>query len=137
MSDVPDIAGQAVPRLRRKSEQRLLWDALPGGKDFGTLRAPSAGLQGTNFTASRMLVLVGQRSPFHDWSGEHIIYQLTGEVEFDISDHTFHLDPDDMLFIPAGVIYRYRNVADENATFLSIIGRVDEWPSSGHYVADE
>jgi quercetin dioxygenase-like cupin family protein len=126
-----------TPKLRPRNKQSPHWDALPGGKTFGTLRAACSGLAGTNFTVNKVLVLVGQHSPPHDWSGEHVVYQLVGQMEFEIGDQTYHLDPQDMLFIPARVVYRYRNVADDNAAFLSIIGRVDEWPSTGQYFSDE
>jgi hypothetical protein len=38
-----------------------------------------------------------------------------------------------MLFLPAGVRYAYRNSSVGESSFLSIAGRVDEWPATASY----
>jgi hypothetical protein len=38
-----------------------------------------------------------------------------------------------MLFIPADAKYVYTNVSREQATFVSILGKVDSWPHEGTY----
>jgi hypothetical protein len=42
----------------------------------------------------------------------------------------------DMLFIPAGAVYGYTNVGRGDVRFITIIGKVKEWPSSGNYFFD-
>jgi hypothetical protein len=41
-----------------------------------------------------------------------------------------------MLFIPAGAVYGYTNVGRGEVRFITIIGKVDEWPTSGKYFFD-
>ncbi len=62
---------------------------------------------------------------------------LSGEVEFRVQEREgeqrYLLEPPDLLYLPPGVTYEYRNVGMEQATFLSIAGRVDEWPARARY----
>ena len=53
------------------------------------------------------------------------------------SSTAYTLEPNDMLLLPAGVPYEYRNSGLEQASFASIAGRVDEWPAKAHYAGIE
>jgi quercetin dioxygenase-like cupin family protein len=78
----------------------------------------------------------GQTSPPHDYNGEHIIFQLEGEIEFNFEAASYQLIAYDMLFIPVGATYGYSNIGVADARFISIIGKVNEWPTSGNYFFD-
>ena len=57
-------------------------------------------------------------------------------MEFNFEDRSYRLAPSDMLFIPSGAIYGYGNVGRGDARFITIIGKVDAWPTSGKYFFD-
>jgi mannose-6-phosphate isomerase-like protein (cupin superfamily) len=85
-----------------------------------------------------ILVLpVGQGCPRHDYGGDVIALALEGRVEFAVHEEaertTYLLEPNDMLLLPAGVSYEYRNAGPTQASFASIAGRVDEWPAKARY----
>jgi quercetin dioxygenase-like cupin family protein len=129
-------ADQSSPFHLRHKTARLHWKALPKSDQFGHHRGLYDRIEGTNFRAGILVLPFGQSSPPHDYNGEHIIFQLEGEVEFDFKDASYRLEPNDMLFIPAGAVYGYRNVGRGDVRFVTIIGRVDEWPTSGQYFFD-
>lgn len=76
---------------------------------------------------------VRSESSVHTSNGEHIIFQLEGEVEFKHGNETFHLEKYDMLFIPANYPYEFSNVGMGSAAFLGIAGKVQEWPATSTY----
>lgn len=132
-TDTPSPA----PVLLKHRDMQPRWDYLAdkGGQQFGSIRAIYDGLHGTNYNSHKVLLVVGQASPVHDSTAEHIIFQLQGQVEFEMGGESYVLDPGDMLFIPAKVPYLYRNVGEDNVIFLSTVGRVDSWPPKGTYGA--
>ena len=83
----------------------------------------------------------GQGCPKHDFGGDVVVLALEGEVEFAVHDGdrttAYRLEPNDMLLLPAGVPYEYRNSGPGEASFASIAGRVDEWPARARYAGIE
>lgn len=129
------------PQLVRRSELRVDWDTLPHGKDFGTIRGIHRDSNGQIMTASNCKVVLavvpfGQGTPRHSSSGEHIILGVQGEVEWDIDGQTFIVGAGDMLFFPQNAIYKYRNIGQGEAYHYAIVGRYDEWPTTGKYYED-
>lgn len=127
--------------ILRRAEMRPNWTS-PRSAEEGWRRAALRGaggrvISGTNFKATIMVIPVGQASPPHTWSGEHIVFGIRGVVEFTIEGESTELHPEDILFFPANAVYEYRTVGAQDASFLSIVGRVDEWPCTGHYVPPE
>jgi quercetin dioxygenase-like cupin family protein len=124
------------PFLLRSRDMRLHWGKLPKSDQFGHHRGLYDRLEGTNFRAGIVVLPFGQTSPPHDYNGEHIIFALEGEVEFSFERVQHRLGANDMLFIPAGAVYGYANVGRGDVRFITIIGRVQEWPTSGNYFFD-
>jgi quercetin dioxygenase-like cupin family protein len=124
------------PYHLRSTDMRLHWKELPKSDTFGHHRALYDRIEGTSFRAGILVLPFGQSSPPHDYNGEHIIFQLEGEVEFNFEDTSYRLTPMDMLFIPASAVYGYANIGRGDVRFITIIGKVDEWPTSGNYFFD-
>lgn len=124
------------PYLLRSKDMRLHWKELPKSDVFGHHRGLYDRIEGTSFRAGILVLPFGQTSPPHDYNGEHIIFQLEGDVEFNFEHASFLLTPCDMLFIPAGAVYGYKNVGRGDVRFVTIIGKVKEWPTSGKYFYD-
>jgi quercetin dioxygenase-like cupin family protein len=123
--------GKGAWVLRRK-QQRALWE-MPKAKTNGFMIGQCVGVSGTNFAGNIIFLPFGQKSPVHTSNGEHLIFQLEGEVEFRHEDETFTLEKYDMLFIPPDYSYEYANVGMGNAAFFGVAGKVDEWPTTNTY----
>jgi quercetin dioxygenase-like cupin family protein len=121
-----------TPRILKKRDQQPAW-TLPRADTAGFWRGRCNGMEGTAFSAGVVIMPLGQTTPLHSNTGEHIIYLLEGDVEFTIEGEPFPLEPGDMLFIPADAKYVYSNRGRSTAFFVSIIGKVDSWPPEGTY----
>jgi quercetin dioxygenase-like cupin family protein len=136
------VTAQVRPtQVLKREDMRPRWGFLPLSDREGwrrsSLWAPDGSVvTGTNFKAAITLIPEGQASPPHTWSGEHIICGLTGVVEFVIDGEVFEVRPHDIMFFPENAVYEYRTISDEDASFLSVVGRVDEWPCTGGYDLD-
>jgi uncharacterized cupin superfamily protein len=64
----------------------------------------------------------GQGSPWHSSPRDVIFIQLAGEVDFAAAGQTSLLRPRDILVMPAGIPYSYRNVSLVEAVFFDIGG---------------
>jgi quercetin dioxygenase-like cupin family protein len=127
-------APEQTARLLRRRDAEPDWSAAPGGDTDGTRRALFPRLHGTNFRAGMNLLPAGQWSPPHTYNAEHIIVLLEGQVDWTVDDTVYELrDAHDMLFIAAGAEYTPTNPGPGDALFLSILGRVDEWPGRAVY----
>jgi quercetin dioxygenase-like cupin family protein len=122
----------STPWLLKSSEQQPTW-GLPKAGTVGFIRARCNGMEGTGFSAAVVFMPFGQNTPVHGNTGEHIIFQLDGHVEFRMEGEKWPLEPRDMLFIPANVAYSYHNTGRTTACFISIIGQRDEWPPAATY----
>ena len=47
---------------------------------------------------------------------------------------TFVLEPQDLLFIPAHVSYRFANVGREDAFFIDVAAKAETWPPTITYL---
>lgn len=112
---------------------RPQWNA-PGAREPGQMRGICRGLQGTHVAAGMVIIPAGQETPDHWYTGEHIVFQLRGSTRFVVDGEEFVLRPQDAIFLPANVVYRYGSVGLEESVFVNILGRVDEWPGTSHYV---
>lgn len=121
------------PFLLSKSKMRLTWAYLHRASEFGFHRGMYSPVVAQN-TSARIIVLpFGQASPVHRSSAEHIHYQISSDVEFEMAGETYVVRPGDLFFIPADVDYRYANVGDADAFFLSVHSRVSDWPPKVDY----
>lgn len=121
------------PAVIRADEFTVNWDA-PGAKTPGTMRGICRGLAGTNIAVGLVVIPAGQQTPLHDYSGEHIVYQLRGSTRFCIGDETIVIKTGDALFIPADVLYQYGSVGLEESVFVNVLGRLNDWPGVSRYV---
>lgn len=123
-------------RVRYLSKRDLFSEPsfrLPKADTPGYIRSNSYGLRATNSYTTIVRLSPGQATPLHDYSAEHIIFVLNGQVDFLIDGDRYELDRYDQIFIPAHIFYVYRNPGDVEASFYNIVSRVDEWPATGQY----
>ena len=126
----------AAVRVLRQADFKPRWNS-PRADEPGYGRAFIEGVSATNFMVNILVLPLGQGCPRHDFGGDVVVLALAGQVEFVVHDGgsstAYTLEPNDMLLLPAGVPYEYRNLGLEQASFASIAGRVDDWPAKAHY----
>jgi quercetin dioxygenase-like cupin family protein len=106
---------------------------LPEATDAGFARGLCLGLSGTNADMGLIFMPVGQTTPPHSYTGEHLIFQLMGTIEFSVGDERHLLQPHDILFIPADLSYVYSNVGLVDAAFVNVTASAGEWPARAIY----
>ncbi len=123
-------------RLLRQADFEPHWNS-PRADEPGYGRAFIQGVSARNFMVNILVLPPGQGCPEHDYGGDVIVLALRGRVEFVVHSGSeasaYELGDNDMLFLPAGTRYEYRNTGQEEAAFASIAGRVDEWPAKARY----
>lgn len=125
----PKVANASAtePCLLRREDMRL-YTGLPKDDVYGYHRAQSTVLKGTHAQAGVVHLPVGQACVTHASPGEHFVYLLEGEMEYAFEGRRFRLKPHDMFFVPAHVMYQYRNVGFTDARFVNILARGPELP---------
>ena len=126
MQDQPPFV--RTPWVLKRRDQRPNWN-YHKGDTVGYARCQLDGIAGTHCEANVVILPFGQASPRKTYMGEHIILQLEGEVEFEHESTCYVVEPWDLLFIPAGISYKYRNCGRSDAVFLAVIGKAKEWPA--------
>jgi mannose-6-phosphate isomerase-like protein (cupin superfamily) len=122
------------PFLLRRSQMRVTWGTLHKADQFGYHRGMYDALVAQSSTARLIVLPFGQASPPHQSSGEHLHFQVRSDIEFEMAGEKYLVSPNDLFFIPAGVRYGYANVGDEDALFLSVHSRVEDWPPRVEYL---
>ena len=123
-----------TPKLLKRRDMDLRFDIVPEQKEFGHQRGMYEGVNGTNVFAHIAVVLYAQMAPPHSNTADHIIFHLSGDLEWTVAGERYRLDEQgDMLFIPANTEYSYVNRGEDKAFFVAILGRKDEWPPRGSY----
>jgi quercetin dioxygenase-like cupin family protein len=115
------------------AEQLVRYDVLPGGDTEGTRRGVANGIATSSTMVNLLEMPPGQSSPLRRFTGDHVIYQLAGTVEWLVDGVPHRLSPGDMLFFPPETPYSFTNVGDDLARFLDVAGRVDDWPPRMKY----
>ena len=131
MTQVFGAGAAAVPDspLHVPHDQQLMrYDVLPGGDVEGTRRAVANGIATTSTMVNRLEMPPGQSSPPRRFTGDHVIYQLEGTIEWDVDGVIYLLRPGDLLFIPPGVPYSFSNAGTDIGRFIDVAGRVEDWP---------
>jgi quercetin dioxygenase-like cupin family protein len=131
MSQVRGAGASAVPEGPLhvpNDQQQMRYEVLPGGDVEGTRRAVANGIATTSTMVNRLEMPPGQSSPQRRFTGDHVIYQLEGMVEWDVDGVPYRLTPGDMLYFPPGTPYSFSNVGTTLARFIDVAGRVDDWP---------
>jgi quercetin dioxygenase-like cupin family protein len=130
----------AAVRVLRQADFKPRWNS-PRADEPGYERGFIEGVSATNFMVNILVLPAGQGCPRHDFGGDVVVLALEGLVEFVVHEGgeptAYALKPNDMLLLPAGVSYEYRNAGAGQASFASIAGRVDEWPAKARYAGVE
>jgi quercetin dioxygenase-like cupin family protein len=83
------------------------------------------------------VMLVGQRSPQHTSTGEHLLLGLEGEITWELAGtEEVVMGAMDLVFIGPDCDYHYWNSGLTTARFVDVIGRVDAWPHSASYASE-
>ena len=122
------------PVLLKRQDMRLRWNHAPGGPSFGRLRGSYNGIEGSTCLVNILVLPFGQSSPHIRFDAEHVVCQLEGRVEWATEAGTFVLEPQDLLFIPAHVSYRFANVGRNDACFLDVAAKAEIWPPTITYL---
>jgi quercetin dioxygenase-like cupin family protein len=134
------IEPTAAVRLLKQADFEPRWNS-PRADEPGYGRGFIEGVSATNFMVNILVLPPDQGCPRHDFGGDVAVLALEGAVEFVVDEGagpaTYRLEPNDMLLLPAGVSYEYRNAGAGQASFASIAGRVDEWPAKARYAGVE
>jgi mannose-6-phosphate isomerase-like protein (cupin superfamily) len=121
------------PVLLKREDMRLRWNQT-GGPAFGRLRGSYNGIEGSACLVNILVLPFGQSSPNIRFDAEHVVCQLEGRVEWATEAGTFLLEPQDLLFIPAHVAYRFTNVGRKDAYFLDVAAKAETWPPTITYL---
>lgn len=128
-----DMSNQGVHLLNADTVLEAGWD-LPGATDEGTRRRIARGFIGSGASLAIGIMPVGQASPPHTSSGEHLLLGLEGRIRWEVDGHEpIEMGPMDLVFIGADLQYRYRNCGTVEARFVDVIGRVGKWPHTANY----
>jgi quercetin dioxygenase-like cupin family protein len=114
-------------------EQVVRYDVLPGGDLDGTRRGVANGIATTSTMVNVLEMPPGQSSPKRQFTGDHVIYQLAGSVEWDVEGVIYRLTTGDILYFAPNTTYSFANVGTDLARFIDVAGKVDEWPPRMKY----
>jgi quercetin dioxygenase-like cupin family protein len=126
---------QAPVTLLKFADLRPEW-TLPGAQIPGTARAayrPRAEL--AKGSARFILIPRGQSTPPHHTTSEHLIVMFQGTVLFEFETAgEYVLHQRDLLSFTSDLTYRYTNIGDSDALFLSVQTMNTSWPPETTYV---
>jgi uncharacterized cupin superfamily protein len=105
-----------------------LADGFSGWEVLTPLFASSCG-------ASIVRVAPGNSVPHQEFSTEHVLVHLTGDLSLDLCDAEYALEPHDMVFVPAFTGFLITNTGEIWAEYLSCNLKKDEWPGR-RFLAD-
>jgi quercetin dioxygenase-like cupin family protein len=132
MFQYADMSAQGIRLVKAAELVESDW-SLPKADQIGFMRTVCRGVRGAGASLGIGYMPVGQRSPLHTPTAEHLILGLEGELTWRIEGVDYVTGEMDLLFIGANREYEYWNSSFKLATFVDVIGRVDEWPPSGNY----
>lgn len=95
--------------------------ALPGAREPGGARAAYRGLATPHFWTNVVVIPGLQRSTPRASEVDHVIMILDGSVEFSVDGRASTLRRWDQILVPAMVDWEYRNPAEQEATFVSVV----------------
>jgi quercetin dioxygenase-like cupin family protein len=77
--------------------------------------------EGPNFAMRRFIMEPGGGMPMHTNEVEHEQYVLRGRGRVVIGGETLHVEPNDVVYIPAGVPHSYDSVGEEPFEFICVV----------------
>ncbi len=84
--------------------------------------------QAPNFALRRFIMQPGGGMPRHSNDVEHEQYVLRGRARVTIADVVHEVQPNDVVFIPAGVPHSYEVIGDEAFEFLCAVPNLPDQP---------
>lgn len=103
-----------------KHAEEVTKDPVRAGR--GTVRQILIGPdEGPNFAMRRFIMEPGGGMPKHTNQVEHEQYVLRGRARIGIGDEVVEVQPNDVLFIPAGTPHWYEALGDEPFEFLCMV----------------
>lgn len=127
-----DMSDQGIRLVPASELVRTDW-SLPRADQQGFMRTICRGVIGAGASLGVGIMPIGQRSPLHTTDSEHLLLGLTGQLTWRVEGQDYVTGKMDLLFVGAGHEYEYWNSGWETATFVDVIGRVDEWPFTANY----
>ncbi len=79
-----------------------------------------------HFAMRRFTIHPGGFMPLHTNKVEHEQLVLEGEAEVVIDDKTYHMQKDNVVFIPAGVPHSYKTLGDRPFRFLCLVPNLED-----------
>lgn len=113
---------RGVRLLRRAELLAGAFTDLPGAREPGCERTAYPGLAAGSFRSTLVVMPPGQRSPARTSDIEHVLVVLEGAFDFTIDGAHYHVEADDQLFVPIGVVWGYENAAATESSYLAIVG---------------
>ena len=114
-------AALPVTVLRRAELFAAALPALPGAARPGGARAAYRGLATPHFRTNIVVVPGLQRSTPRASEVDHVIMILDGSIEVSVDGRAAALERWDQILVPARVDWEYRNPAEQEATFVSVV----------------
>ena len=122
------------PRLVRKSEQVPLSISLPGLAAAANSRVWHKGVRTERSFARRLTFPPGGGTPIHTVTCDHVVVQMEGMIEFVMDGCVFALEPGDLLYFPANMLYEIHNRSEADAVFVSVGVEAEfGWPPRSNY----
>lgn len=139
MNQEPSALGS--PSVLRRRDMRVRWDAVPGAQTPGYVRGLYTPME-CSYASGRIVMLpVGQGSPKHQNTAEHLIIMLKGEATFEFPDHAegalHRIATHDLLYIPANVDYVYWNSGEVDVLWFTVLVTAGNWPPTSSYQEGE
>lgn len=132
MFEYLDVRSEGVQLMPAAKLVETDW-SLPRAKEAGYMRTVCRGFMGSGACLGVGVMPLGQRSPLHTPNSEHLILGLTGQLTWRIEGEDYVTNPMDLLFIGANREYEYWNSGFEEARFVDVNGRSEQWPHGSSY----
>lgn len=122
------------PRLLRVEEQTVVDLDLPGLDDGANNRRWHRGMRAERAFARKVTVPAGGGTPIHAVTCDHVIVQLSGSVSFWMNRQVYTLNPGDLFYFPANMLYSIRNDSGAESSFVSVgLEATFGWPPMSDY----
>ncbi|CAN5326148.1 hypothetical protein BH09PSE6_BH09PSE6_08850 [soil metagenome] len=126
----------APPAMRfQEYKNRFSW-TLPWAERFGYHRGSGPLIVTDEIRGHTVRMPVGQATPWHYAARDLMFMGIHNEVTFMADGQSFPLRRFDMLLIPSGVPYSYKNVDFGEAFFISIGGKLIPGNKGTYFDAD-
>ncbi|HVV53484.1 MAG TPA: cupin domain-containing protein [Polyangia bacterium] len=125
------------PLLVRAADQRTLNVDLPSLADERYRRTWHRGVRAERAFARKVTLPPDGGTPIHAVTCDHVIIGLEGRTDFEMRGEVLTVEPGDLLYFPANVLYAMKNRGGGDAAFISVgIEAEFGWPPRSDYWAE-